>query len=81
LHAWIRFFEYFQEYFLDIEKWQLKGEDKSKLLSRKKIIQEIFKTIMRLKVDYVRSGTPNDANTSRRFFNEHSKAAEITGIK
>lgn len=39
---------------------------------------------MRLKVDYVRSGdkgTSNDGNTSRRFFNDPSRAAEITGIK
>ncbi|XP_025419316.1 uncharacterized protein LOC112689694 [Sipha flava] len=86
LHAWIRFFEYFLHvsYRLDIKKWQVRGEDKGKFLSRKKMIQEKFKTIMGLKVDYVRSGgegTSNDGNTSRRFFDDPSIAAEITGIK
>jgi hypothetical protein len=39
---------------------------------------------MGLKVDYVRSGdegTSNDGNTSRRFFDNPQKAAEITVIK
>lgn len=86
LHAWIRFFEYFLHvsYRLDIKKWQVRGEDRAKLLSRKKTIQEKFKTIMGLKVDYVRSGgegTFNDGNTSRQFFDDPSRTAKITGIK
>jgi len=38
LHAWIRFFEYFLHvsYRLDIKKWQVRGKDKDKFLSRKK---------------------------------------------
>jgi hypothetical protein len=53
-------------YRLDIKTWQVRGEDKEKILSRKKI-QEKFKTIMGLKVDNVSSGgegTFNDGNTS-----------------
>jgi hypothetical protein len=43
LHVWIRFFEYFLHisYRLDIKKWQVRGEDKDKFLSRKKNSRKI----------------------------------------
>lgn len=85
LHAWIRFYEYFLHisYRLDIEKWQARGADRDRLLKRKQNVQKRFRIEMGLIVDKPRSGgsgTSNDGNSARRFFQNWQKSANITGL-
>ncbi|XP_058446016.1 uncharacterized protein LOC131427109 [Malaya genurostris] len=67
LHAWIRFLEYFLHvaYRLDLKKWQVRGEDKIKIIERKKNLQKRFKIEMGMNIDKPRaggSGTSNDGS-------------------
>lgn len=86
LHSYIRFFEYFIHvaYRLDLKKWQIRSTDeKNKFMDRKREIQSKFRSEMGLLVDRPRpggSGTSNDGNTARRFFNNPGLAAKITGV-
>lgn len=87
LHAYIRFFEYFLHvsYRLDIRQWQIRGvEDKKKFQTRKENIQCEFRDKMGLIIDKPKtggSGSSNDGNTARTFFNDPHLSAEITGIE
>ena len=51
------------------------------LEKRKKTIQTRFFNELSLRVDFPKQGfgTTNDGNTARRFFENQSKSAEITG--
>lgn len=85
LHARIRSFECLLRiaYRLEVKKWQVRStEDKEKVAERKKTIQEMFRDRMGLLVDAVKAGygTSNDGNTARRFFENPSESAAITGI-
>lgn len=81
----VSFMEYFLHlsYRLDIQKWQIRGNDVEKMKIRKKQIQKNFKIEMGLNVDKPKpggSGTSNDGNTARRFFSHINKTAAITGL-
>lgn len=86
LHARIRFFESILHvaYKLPIKKWRARLSDEEKQLveTRKKDIQNKFREELGLLVDIPKAnfGNTNDGNTSRRFFEEYEKSAEITGI-
>lgn len=86
LHAWIRFFELLLHisYRLPIQKWQIRSvADKDLSSQRKKIIQNRFRSEMGLLIDMPipgGSGTTNDGNTARQFFEHASTSSEITGI-
>lgn len=85
LHCWIRCFEYILHlsYKLKIEKWQARTEkEKESVENRKKILQAAFKKEMGLNVDKPKagSGTSNDGNTARHFFEKYEQSAKITGI-
>lgn len=64
--------------------WQARGsENKEKVAIRKKEIQRKFKEEMGLLVDIPKSGgsgTTNDGDTARRFFDNPSISSSITGI-
>lgn len=71
-------------YRLEIKQWQVRGAENKQFLRRKQIIQCEFRNKMGLIVDKPRtggSGSSNDGNTARRFFNEAQVSAEITGIE
>lgn len=57
-------------------------EHKEMLQTRKKIIQNKFKDELNLLIDIVKqgSGTTNDGNTARKFFEFPNKTAAITGL-
>ncbi|XP_036340645.1 uncharacterized protein LOC118750011 isoform X1 [Rhagoletis pomonella] len=80
LHARIRFFESILHvaYRLPVMKWRarLTAEEKKLVDTRKKEIQTKF----REDIPKANFGNTNDGNTSRRFFEEFEKSAEITGI-
>lgn len=85
LHSWIRCFECLLHiaYKLDIKKWQARSAaEKSLVATKKKNIQEKFRSEMGLLIDMPKqsAGNTNDGNTARRFFRNTEKAAEITGI-
>lgn len=85
LHAWIRFFECVLHisYKLPIKKWQARGKENQDIVAEtKKKIQARFKQELGLIVDKPKqmSGSTNDGNTSRRFFMNPEKSAEITGV-
>lgn len=84
LHAWIKTFECILHiaYRLEICKWQIRKEDKEKVQTRKKEIQEKFRRHMDLLIDMPKPGfgTTNDGNTARRFFRNPELASEITGV-
>lgn len=86
LHARIRFFESILHvaYKLPVMKWRarLTAEEKKLVETRKKEIQTKFREQLGLLVDIPKAnfGNTNDGNTSRRFFDEYEKSAEITGI-
>lgn len=85
LHAWIRAMECLLHiaYRLDIKSWQSRGDDAKKSVDeRKKKIQERFRKETGLLVDVVKqgSGTTNNGNSARRFFQDPEKTANITGI-
>lgn len=66
----------------DIKKWAIKGDNKAIMEAKKIEIQNRFKAEMNLLIDIVKqgSGTTNDGNTARRFFENPDKTAAITGI-
>lgn len=84
LHARIKCMECLLHiaYRLDLKKWAVRDDDKIILEKRKKIIQEKFKTELNLLIDIVKqgSGTTNDGNTARKFFECPTKTAAITGL-
>lgn len=85
LHARIRLFEsvLHLSYKLPIKKWQVRSDsDKAIVKERKANIQRRFRNETGLIVDVPKAGfgNTNDGNTSRRFFGDPQKAAEITGI-
>lgn len=85
LHCWIRCFECLLHisYRIDIKKWRVISKtDKEKVKSRKEIIQSKFRTQMGLIVDIPKqgSGTTNDGNTARRFFENPGVVSIITDI-
>ncbi|KAJ8709377.1 hypothetical protein PYW07_009203 [Mythimna separata] len=67
-----------------VMKWRarLTAEEKKLVETRKKEIQTKFREQLGLLVDIPKAnfGNTNDGNTSRRFFDEYEKSAEITGI-
>lgn len=70
-------------YRLDFKKWAARGnEHKEMLEARKKYIQDKFKNELNLLIDIVKqgSGTTNDGNTARRFFEFPDKTAAICGL-
>lgn len=85
LHMWIRLFEccLHLSYKLDTKKWQARSnEDKEKVENRKRIIQNGFRQQLGLIVDQPKAGfgSTNDGNTARRFFENSSISASITGV-
>lgn len=70
-------------YRLDLKKWAVRGDnDKAVFQARKKVIQDRCKAELNLLIDIVKqgSGTTNDGNTARRFFEFPEKTAAITGL-
>lgn len=85
LHGWIRCMEFLLHvsYNLEIQKWSVRAPQQKILkLERKKNIQEQFRRKLGLLIDVVKQGvgTSNDGNTARRFFENPSVTAEITGL-
>lgn len=85
LHGWIRCMEFLLHisYNLEIQKWSVRDPQQKILkLERKKNIQEQFRRKLGLLIDVVKQGvgTSNDGNTARRFFENPSVTAEITGL-
>lgn len=85
LHAWIRTFECLIHisYNIGFQKWSARTtEEKNMKKNKKMLIQEGFKKELGLNVDMVKQGfgTTNDGNTARRFFENATKSAEITGL-
>ena len=71
-------------YRLDFKQWAARSnEHKEMLQNRKKNIQNKFKEELNLLIDIVKqgSGTTNDGNTARKFFEFPNKTAAITGFK
>lgn len=70
-------------YRLVFKKWAAKGDEHKKIMNEtKKTIQDRFKEELNLLIDIVKqgSGTTNDGNTARRFFQNPEKTAAITGL-
>ena len=88
LHAWIRIMEWFLHLAYKCgdemeKKWQARSaEQKRKVAARKQQIQNDFKQLYGLRIDIPKagSGTTNDGNTARRFFENVSSTAEILGV-
>lgn len=85
LHAWIRCFEYclHVSYKLGIKKWQARSAEEKKITQeRKRAIQEGFKKQLGLNIDRPKPGygSSNDGNTARRFFENSTVSAAITGV-
>lgn len=86
LHARIRLFESILHlaYKLPVKKYRERKTEAEKELekARKKEIQDKFRAETGLIIDMPKAnfGNTNDGNTSRRFFDNPSLAAEITGI-
>lgn len=84
LHARIRFMEYILKlgYNLEFKAWRTSATTKPLKDQSKKRIQNEFQEKLGLKIDHVKqgTGTTNDGNTSRRFFENHEITAEITKI-
>ena len=84
LHSWIRFFEccLHVSYRMEIKSWQAKGENKTKVEVRKKIIIDGLRKELGILVDQPKSGygSTNIGNTARVFFKNFKKSAKITGI-
>lgn len=86
LHSWIRFYEFFLHlsYRINIKKWQVRGElEKVEFENRKKDVQRQFREKLGLIVDKPKpgSGTSNDGNSARKFFENTDISSTITGIK
>lgn len=70
-------------YRLDFKEWAARSnQHKEMLQSRKKNIQDKFKDELNILIDIVKqgSGTTNDGNTARKFFEFPDKTAAITGL-
>lgn len=70
-------------YSLDFKRWAARSDEHKEMLqTRKKIIQNKFKDELNLLIDIVKqgSGTTNDGNTARKFFEFPNKTAAITGL-
>lgn len=70
-------------YRLELKCWQVRTpEQKIKFAERKKIIQQDFRRRLGLILDVPKhgSGTSNDGNTARRFFENPKETAKITGL-
>lgn len=84
LHAWIRFFECILHiaYRIPIKKWQIRSCDMATVDKKKTEIQTNLRKEMGILVDIPMpgSGTTNNGNTSRRFFQQSKLAAQITGV-
>ncbi|CAH0546850.1 unnamed protein product [Brassicogethes aeneus] len=88
LHAWIRCMEWFLHLAYKCgdeteKKWQARtAEQKQKVAARKQKIQNDFKQLYGLRIDIPKagSGTTNDGNTARRFFEDVSSTARILGV-
>lgn len=85
LHAWIRMFECLLHlaYRLNIKKWQIREHTDKKVVNENKTkIQEEFRKRLGLIIDKPKPGygSTNDGNTARRFFENSSISAEITGV-
>lgn len=84
LHAWPRFMECILHisYKLDVKSWTTNSQNRSQIESRKKAIQDSFKSRTGLLIDVVKQGkgTTNDGNTARRFFGDVGTTASITGV-
>lgn len=84
LHAWIKCFECILHisYRLEIKNWQVRKENKAQVEDRKKRLQERFRNEMGLLVDIHKPGfdSTKDGNTARRFLDNPSLAADITGV-
>ncbi|KAJ4428580.1 hypothetical protein ANN_24624 [Periplaneta americana] len=69
---------------IEIKKWQVRGDQRKKVAyeEREEEIINKFSTEKGLLVDVVKpgSGTTNDGNTSRRFFENSKKSSEITCV-
>lgn len=85
LHAYIRCFECLLHiaYRLDVQTWQIKKDQKQAVKVRQHLIQQRFRLEMGLLVDMPKqgSGTTNDGNTARRFFQNPKLSSDITGIR
>lgn len=86
LHAWIRFFECLLHisYRLEVKQWQVRGNKNKEAVEKRKLdIQQKFWRELGLRVDHPKpggSGTSNDGNTARTFFNREDISSEITGL-
>lgn len=84
LHAYIRFFEWFLHVAskLDVKVWYTTKDLKAQIEARKSILQADFRSKMGLLIGVVLQGkgTTHDGNTARRFFENTTLSAEITGI-
>ena len=85
LHAWIRSMECILHiaYRLPFQKWSATLTDDNKVLQKtKKYIQLEIREKLGLIVDVPKqgSGSSDDGNTGRRFFENYGKVSEITGI-
>lgn len=85
LHAWIRCFECLLHisYNQQFKSWSARSESEKEMKNAaKKKIQVEFRRQMGLNVDIVKqgTGTSNDGNTARRFFDNPSITANITGL-
>jgi hypothetical protein len=85
LHAHIRFFECLMHilYRLEVKKWQMRGkEEKQSFQNRKTYIINRFRKEVGIIIDQPKqvSGSSNDGNTTRWFFENAILSAEITGL-
>lgn len=85
LHAWIRFMECILHiaYRLPFKQWACRSNEHKQILEeRKKHIQKEIRKHLGLIVDMVKqgSGSTNDGNTARKFFDNYKKVSEITGV-
>ena len=70
-------------YRLDFKTWRITGQNKKTIGDSEKRIQKEIRDAIGLRVDIPcsgGSGNTNDGNSARRFFENHEKMAEITGI-
>ncbi|KAF2879692.1 hypothetical protein ILUMI_26481 [Ignelater luminosus] len=85
MDAWIRSLECLLNiaYRMDIKSWQVQKKDKEIVEQRKKYIQEKLKQDLGLLVDIPKpeSGTTNDGNSARIFFNNPPAIVAIAGIE
>ncbi|XP_033242171.1 uncharacterized protein LOC117186127 [Drosophila miranda] len=85
LHAWIRFLEFVLNisYRIEIQKWHIKGDNKIKMSTRKKYIQEKILKDMGLRISMPKqngNGNSNDGNTARRAFANTKLLSTITNF-